>query len=510
MAIITGVILYELLGVVIGLATLAILYSKWAFQFWKNKGVPYFEPKFLWGNLSPPHKRTVPLGDELAELYQRGKDKGWKHVGLYNMVSPIYLPIDLNILKHVLTKDFNHFVDRGFYVNEKDEPIGAHLFAIGGKKWKNLRAKLTPTFTSGKMRAMFQTIADCGAQLNKYLVDELAHNEPIEIKDVLGNFSTDIIGSCAFGLECNSFKDPNNPFRTYGRQIFRRSPLQNLKFMIANNFPDFGRLIGITILDKEAVDFFSQVVRDTVSSREKNQVHRNDFMQLLINIKNNKEDVEYKDDGTSLTIDQIIAQCFVFFTAGFETSSTTIAFALYELSKNQNIQQKLRDEINQVLKKHNGQITYDSVTEMKYMNQIIDETLRIHSPAPFVTRVCVEDYVVPGYDVTIKKGVRVFIPIKGIHHDEEYYPNPKVFDPERFSDENKHDRNQYAHIPFGEGPRLCIGMRFGLMETKVALTNILKDFKVSLNKKTIQPLKLQPLSVIPQVVGGIWLDMKKI
>ncbi|CAH1236177.1 unnamed protein product [Diabrotica balteata] len=510
MSIVTGVMVYDVIGVIIGLVTLAWLYSKWALQYWKNKGVPYFEPAVFWGNLRPPHRREQSIGDEVAELYQKARDKGWKHLGLFNMVSPVYMPLDLDIVKLILTKDFNHFVDRGLYVNEKDEPISAHLFAIGGKKWRNLRTKFTPTFTSGKMRAMFQTIADCGTQLNKYLIEEISHNEPIDIKNIVGNFATDVIGSCAFGLECNSFKDPNNPFRINGKKIFNRTNLENLKFMIANNFPNFGRLFGMRLLVKEVSDFFTKVVTDTVNYREKNKVHRNDFMQLLIDIKNNKEGAQTSGDGTSLTMDEMTAQSFVFFIAGFETSATTMSFALYELGKNPSIQDTLRDEINHVLKKYNGQVTYDALNEMKYMSQVIDETLRMYPPVPFVTRVCVEDYVIPDHDIKINKGVRVFIPIKSIQYDEEYYPSPKVFDPERFSDENKHDRNQYAHIPFGEGPRICIGMRFGIMQTKVGLTNILKNYKVGVNKKTKQPLKLEIPSFVPQVEGGIWLDLKKI
>jgi len=147
---------------------------------------------------------------------------------------------------------------------------------------------------------------------------------------------------------------------------------------------------------------------------------------------------------------------------------------------------------------------------MKYLGQVIDESLRKYPAVPFITRQCVEDYVIPGTEVKIEKGIRTFIPIKGIHYDPEYYENPEVFDPDRFSDEIKRDRNQYAFIPFGEGPRMCIGMRFGIMQSKVGLVSILKNFKVALSKKTKEPIKLSVTSFVPVVEGGVWLDLEKL
>jgi cytochrome P450 len=84
-------------------------------------------------------------------------------------------------------------------------------------------------------------------------------------------------------------------------------------------------------------------------------------------------------------------------------------------------------------------------------------TLRFYPPAPMTDRGCTKDYKLPGTDLIIKKGHAVAVPIIGIHHDERYYPNPEKFDPERFSSENKHKINPYTWLPFGSGPRNCIG-----------------------------------------------------
>ena len=307
----------------------------------------------------------------MQKIYNDMKEKKWKHGGLFFITSPVYFVADVDYVKNVMAKDFQHFVDRGFYYNEKTDALSAHLFAIGGPKWRNLRTKLTPTFTSGKMKMMFQTLVDCEANLEEKMALEYEKKQPIDVKEILGCFTTDIIGSCAFGLDCKTFQHENSPFRVYGKEVFASTTYRIVKATFANTFPDLSRSLGIVVTPKDITAFFMKVVKDTVNYREKNSYTRKDFMQLLIDIKNNKlvEEDGYKFDGKTLTIEEVAAQCFVFFLAGFETSSTTMTFALYELSKHKHIQDKLRDEITTVFAKHNVKITYESIQDMK---QVID------------------------------------------------------------------------------------------------------------------------------------------
>ncbi|KAJ8944237.1 hypothetical protein NQ314_009514 [Rhamnusium bicolor] len=488
MAIVTGVMLIDILGIFAALFAIVYTSYKWRYRYWEKRNVPTFEPSIPFGNLKNPSTATENKGSQIAKLYKQAKSKGWRHFGLYFVMNPSYVAVDLDLVKNIMTKDFDHFQDRGVYTNEKKDPIGCHLFALGGSKWRTLRAKLTPTFTSGKMKVMFQILVDCGLILEKYMEEYVNTKEPIDIKDVLGRFSTDIIGSCAFGLECNSFKDPDSPFRTYGKIMFEPKQKLNSFFrVILMDYPNIARALGIRQIRKEVSDFFTKVVEDTVNYREKNNFVRNDFLQLLINIKeSNQEGEEKKDDGTTLTMREIAAQSFVFFIAGFETSSTTMTFALFELATHPDIQEKVREEIKTILGNHNNQITYDSLNQMKYMGQVIDETLRKYPPLSLITRTCDEDYKVPGEEVVIEKDTRVLIPVLGIHYDEEYYKNPEVFDPERFS------------------------QRFGIMESKVGLTCLLRNFKVKLNRKTEMPLKMSPRAFVTTSQGGIWLDMEKL
>ncbi|KAJ8913632.1 hypothetical protein NQ315_007349 [Exocentrus adspersus] len=520
-----GSYMMDLLALVTTLLAATYVYIIWTFQYWKKRNVPYLDPVIPWGNFENPMSRSVSLSEDIARICQKAIAKGWKYFGMYALTQVNFVVLDLDLVKQIMTKDFQNFVDRGFYYNEKDDPLSAHLFSIGGNKWRRLRTKLSPTFTSGKMKSMFSTLADCGLLLEKYIQNSVDNVKGNDIKEIVSKFSTDVIGSCAFGLQFNSFVDVESPFRLHGRKLFDGGKILDVKVAIGNAFPNFSKAVHLTTTPKDTSDFFRKVVEDTITYRWNNNVTRNDFLQLLLELMDKKsgamngitDNVGYRnpnffltDDENKLTMDEAAAQCFVFFVAGFETSSTTMTFALYQLAVNQDIQDKVRKEIKIVLAKHDNQITYDSLNELKYMKQVIDETLRMYAPVPFVTRQAAEDYKLPGEDVIIEKGVVAVIPIQAIHMNEEIYPVPNKFDPDRFSEENKAGRHPYAHIPFGEGPRICIGERFGIMQTKVGLTTVLRNFRVTLNKKTKYPLKLSTKGFIPSADGGVWLNFEKI
>lgn len=157
-------------------------------------------------------------------------------------------------------------------------------------------------------------------------------------------------------------------------------------------------------------------------------------------------------------MNQLAAQAFVFHIAGLETSYLTLAGALYFLAKDSTIQDKLLEEIDETLSRSlNHQVTYESLSEMEYLDQIISETLRIRLPLPLLNRITTKPYRIPETDITLEVGTRVFINVYGSQMDPQYFPEPEKFDPERFSKPNKSKIPPYVYMPFGEGPRNCIG-----------------------------------------------------
>ncbi|RZC40554.1 cytochrome P450 monooxygenase, partial [Asbolus verrucosus] len=517
MALLTGNWLFDIFAFLTALITVFFAWTKWCHGYWQRRGLFTPPPTFPFGNSQNLFTQQESTGDFFLRMYDYFRAHNKPHGGLYLMFMSAYMPVDPEIIKNILQNDFNHFVDRGVYFNEESDPLSAHLFSLEGAKWRSLRIKMTPTFTSGKMKMMFETLVKCSDQLTIEM-DKSVNRDSIDIKDILVRFTTDIIGNCAFGINCNSLKNPDNEFTKYLKLFFLDNFWENFINFLTFIAPNVMKKFGVKAVKPVLSKFFMRVVKETVDYREKNNIYRKDFMHLLLQLKNRgtladdgaifKEDDKKKE--VSLTMNELAAQAFVFFLAGFETSSTTMTFCLFELASNEEIQEKLREEINVVLKKHDDKLTYDAIMEMHYMEKVINETLRKYPPLPILNRICTKDYRVPGTDFVIEKGTKVIIPNLGLQRDSEYYPDPEKFDPERFSEENRRTRHPFTFIPFGEGPRICIGLRFGMMQTKVGLSVLLKNYKFSISQKTTLPLQLDPTSFIMTTKGGVWLDFVRV
>lgn len=338
------------------------------YSYWSDRGVVSAKPQFPLGNLGGSGFSTT-FGEKARDLYTLFKGKG-AFGGLYFFLSPVVLVTDLDFLRSVFVTDFEHFHSRGSYVNEDGDPLTAHLANLEGEKWRKMRKKLTPTFTSGKMKLMHSTFQQVVDQFNEHLHRVLrVLRGDAEVKAL---FTTDIIGNVAFGLECNSMKDQNCDFLKYSRKVFHLTPLQFFKNrLFIMTFPRLAKALNIPVFKKDLSHFFLSTIRQTINHREENNFQRNDFLELLMQIKRTGKLEGDTAEVGKLSFEQLAAQMFVFFVAGFETSSSTMTFAAYELALNQKIQQRARDEIKAVLKRHDGVMSYEAAMEMTYLDQVI-------------------------------------------------------------------------------------------------------------------------------------------
>nr|CAD7420741.1 unnamed protein product [Timema poppensis] len=153
----------------------------------------------------------------------------------------------------------------------------------------------------------------------------------------------------------------------------------------------------------------------------------------------------------------IFVQYFLFWYAGTEMIFGILNFCLHELAMNPDVQDNLREYVDSSLRQHGGELTYEAVNSMKYMEQVIYETLRKYHPDVMLNRVCSKSYTIPGTEVRIERGTQVIIPVYALNHDPQYFPDPEKFYPERFDPENKSSTGLLDFLPFGTGSRKCIG-----------------------------------------------------
>lgn len=221
---------------------------------------------------------------------------------------------------------------------------------------------------------MFETMSNCKKSLVDVLEEYSISQHSVDIKEIVSRFTVDVIGSCIFGIECNSLKNPNSEFRSYSIRLLNFSTFERLRFLQFFILPKkLLKALKMKQIPQDATAFFLNVIKSTVEYRETENIHRKDMINLLIEMKHN--DKMINGDGTrnekELSMYEITAQCFGFFVAGFETSSTAMTFALLELAINQDIQKKVREEIVNVLDKYNQELTYDAVAEMTYLHKVV-------------------------------------------------------------------------------------------------------------------------------------------
>ncbi|XP_059061356.1 cytochrome P450 6B5-like [Achroia grisella] len=497
----------------ITLVIIAVIYSLYyyftrTFKYWKDRDVSGPEPIPFFGNIKQSALRRQHGGEITTSIYHQYPND--KVVGIFRMTTPSLLIRDLDLIKQVMIKDFDEFSDRGIEFSK--EGLGANLFHADTETWRVLRQRFTPLFTSGKLKNMMHLMVERGDQFIKYVEHIISNQAEHKIHNLIQRYTLATIAACAFGIDIDDLTDKNPIIKTLhriDREIFTQTFATEIDLM----YPGLFKKLNMSIFPKYVSDFFTKLTRSVISERQGKPTNRRDFMDLILELREKKE-IQYmkrnesdKESYLEMSEDIITAQSFIFFGAGYETSATTMSFLLYLLAKNPHIQEKLLEEIDKTLENHDGELTYDTIKDMTYLNKVFDETLRLFPLVEPLQRNAIVDYKIPGTDVVVRKNQMVLVSARGIHHDPKYYPNPEVFDPERFSPDVAAARHPCAYMPFGVGPRNCIGMRFAKMQSRICIIKLLSKFRVERSKNTMEEIKFDPMRVVIAPVDGIMLNI---
>ncbi|KAM3958723.1 LOW QUALITY PROTEIN: uncharacterized protein ACR2FA_007246 [Aphomia sociella] len=483
------------------------MYSIKTFKYWEKKGVKHDKPVFFFGNNKDGfllRKSKVQLTSELYNKYSNEKV-----IGFYRGTRPELIIRDPELVKRILITDFNYFHYRGFNLNRTVvEPILQNLFAAEGDLWRMLRIRMSPAFTSSKLKAMFPLIVEGAEKLQLRIFDIAASGKNFDAKDLMARFTTDFIGICGFGLEADSLNDENSDFRKLGKKIFAASLLDAIIAVLKDTFPDLFKPKLFCRIEKDARALSQHIQK----ARNYQPISRNDFVDLMLAIKNQGvveiESIEKKNiDGTPELVsinfddDMFMAQLMLFFGAGFETSSSTTSMTLHLLAYHPEEQIKVQNDIDKVLIKYDNKLCYEAVKEMIYLEMAFKEAMRIFPSVGFVTRQSANKYTFEDLGFSIDKGINIIIPIQALHMDPNHWDRPEQYRPERFhSGVDLKD----IYLPFGNGPRNCVGNRLGLLQSMAGLAAVLSKFTVRpAPESTRHPIVDPKSEMVQSVIGGL-------
>ncbi|XP_048510596.1 cytochrome P450 9e2-like [Athalia rosae] len=493
-----------LIGVVILVAIVTWMRGK--IFYWRLKGVPAAGVVPFIGSYMPLFLRKLALPDFQKYIYAVNMES--KYIGMMDFHTPSILVRDPELVKQIGVKHFNDFPDHKPVVEEStDTFFGKMMYFVTGRRWREMNAVMRPAFTSSKIKFMSELVSEIATDFVAYLSRHPEQTSSIEMKDAFTRFTADAIATASFGHRVECMENRNNAFHAWGKEATDLGTVSVLsKIIMFRAFPRLTRWLGLSLISEKSAQFFKDLVKENLANREKHNLTRPDVIHLLTQAGK-------KDDGLEITVDDVIAQSFNTFFAGFDTSSTLMCYSAYELAVNPDVQDRLRREVDHFLNEGAGVITYDSLSEMKYMDAVVAEVLRKYPPLPFTDRICRKSFelppALPGVDAfTLEPNMVVYFPIYALHHDPKYFPEPEKFDPERFSKENKSKIIPYTYLPFGIGPRTCLGDRYALMNIKMILAHLIAKFVLKPTPKTSIPLKFSTKSLTMGVEGGFWLELK--
>jgi cytochrome P450 family 9 len=495
---------------------LILLAYKWLtsdHDYFKKINIPFEKPLPLVGNLLKIMLQKESIVEITTKSYYKFKHN--KIYGMFNFLQSSFVLTDPEVIKTITVRDFDHFLNHNDAF-EVDRLFSRTIFVMRDKKWRDMRTTLSPIFTSSRMKMMFGLLGEQSNDFVKFLQEQAAvgKNKTVDIAEIFSRYTADAISTTALGFMGDSVRNEKSELYSILQQFKKdfTGSLGALKFLLSFTLPKVYKLFDIQIVGKDVNEFFKKVVLDEMDTRERKGLYRPDVIQLLMDARkgqlknedlNEKDlsnfsahtefDVSVKNEKLSHFDDlDWIAQGFMFFGAGFDTSTDLLQVTCYELALNRDIQRDLIAEVDEVGAES---ITYEALHKMKFLDMVVSESLRKWPPAGQLDRMCNKEYKLDlgnGKSVKIEKGKIVFLPVYQIHHDPDYFAEPEKFNPYRFSDENKHNIVSGTYLAFGSGPRSCLASRFALMSVKLVLTRILSKFTVETCEKTPKKLTYQP------------------
>ena len=506
----------------------------------KRLNIPGPSPNFIFGNSLKLAK------DGSVRTFPKWTQTYGPIVGFYIGGHPQLLVTDPEVVHRVLTKDFAYFANRNELIPGGPQPMLRKMLVWShDNEWRHLRATMTSSFSAAKLRAMEPLMMSSIAKLLTELDEKAKSGQEFNVTPSIAETTFSTAAKCMLGLDLSLYKLNNEveAVLELARPRFEKSLLAMAMIL----FPSTTTFLYPIRVLWEKIRFYFRwsaegicynILSKIVNHRKETDIDYRDFLQLLLDsskVRSTTDDIElemsdgatmarimsvrgisqtlrrmsiFTDNATptdGLTEEEVVANALLFLLGGFETTSVTLQFVIHMLINHQDIQEELREEVRRAVFLDGGTVTWESMAAIPLLEQVIKETLRIYPPSsPFTSRVTKQDYEYN--DLRIPTGTGIFIGVSSIHKDPRYWPEPELFKPDRF----EHVYNKLAFLPFGNGPRNCIGMRFAYAELKLVVASLVLNYKFVPGPSTESNIKVVESMAALMPKNGVFCKVIKL
>lgn len=389
-------------------------------NYWSKRKVPEPNKNSIFGSYQ---KFVLNEGgpNEVKWMYDLFIE--YKYFGLINISEYKLFICDPDLIERVLEKDFDYF-----------------------KSEESKNTIQINDFTSDDLKNIFHIIERKSVEFKSFIKVTEVNKSETECVGLISKFVAEIICSYVYGIEMDSMLESE---RKKLQNLFETKRENILMILIKYGMYKCANMINLKLDTQNETFHFKKVKQTNGKTTNEQQNHadlnNNDFINFLL--ENNENP---KSNNPPLNEKFATEQIFTFLSSSLKTTSCLCGFVLHELAYNWKVQEKVHREIESVLDRYNGELSYDAISEMAYLEMVVLEGMRMYPPLPALTRICRKPYELPGSDLVVDVGMKIIIPIYGIHRSPEFYPNPDKFVPERFVKEEIEKRHRMTYIPIGD------------------------------------------------------------
>lgn len=362
--------------------------------------------------------------------------------------------------------------------------LGQGLLTSEGDFWLKQRRLVQPAFLRQRLKGYAETMV---ASTRKRL-DTWAPGQERDIASEMMKLTLDIAARTLFSSSAEQdAADVAHALKSLQENFIQRF---NRMFLVPTWFPT-----PTNFRMRRLVRRLDSIIYRFIREHRASGQDQGDLLSILLNARD-------EDDGSRMTDRQVRDEAMTLFLAGHETTALALSWTWLLLAQHPEVEQRLVAEVRAVC--GDREPTFDDVPKLKYLEMVVNESMRLYPPAYTIGREALEDCQIAGF--VIPKKTTVLMSTWVVHHDPRWYPEPEKFQPERWSDERKKELPKFAYFPFGGGPRQCIGNSFAMIELVLTLACVAQRYRFTLKPgaevKAWPTFTLRPVPGIPAILEG--------